>query len=302
MIESEIRIEVPGKIILFGEWAVLANFPGIAVAVESMCQTRVRALNGNNQWKWITPLATAAGSHKEKSFLSEILSRLSHALSEQNFSLEIESKFDWNLNFGLGSSSALILTALKLRDHFKSPTAKNTTIDFWREARSWAREQQSGKASGLDLAAQIFGGAVHLDSETVQEIALDFPAEILFLHSGKKFDTKAALNRSPSKSALEVIGKSAQNFLLQRDWKLAIQEHFEAFRSENFVSDAVLNLKGALKAQGWEYPLKACGAGGCETIMMWAPREIQSPLFEYLNDQGWIHSRYAISKKGLCLT
>ncbi len=296
----------PGKIVLFGEWAVLKGSPALSIAITQLCKTqyeiqevaRGRAVSVH----WKTPLEELQfpnAQEEDLSFLEKLLFQI-----KPQFSAELKSEFEWDLSHGLGSSSALVLSAMGI---FSSAAFK-TFVEMnliWLEARKLQQALQGGKGSGIDLAAQICGGAVVVQGDSLQKFELKLPPEIFFLHSGKKHSTAQALEFGVPTDLYKKISKSSEQFLgggVNPDWEKAISEHNLAFRDSEILDSKITELSTHLKQSKISASLKSCGAGGSETIMVFAEVSRHEKIREIAERLGFKLIKHQINPKGFSIS
>lgn len=140
---------------------------------------------------------------------------------------------------------------------------------------SLVRFQSTG--SGFDALIQAMGGFVTatLDGEKVnaQNINLEIPEEIIFVHTGKKMKTDQAIeelkkNESLLKDFCKILGKSSEDFLVTRDWQKTMHEHSRVLEKMGVVPSFVRELKDTWTKKKWLNELKTTGAGGGDTLML----------------------------------
>jgi mevalonate kinase len=289
------QYQIPGKIVLFGEWAVLKGHPALSIAVSQYCHTHVLP-NRPGHFQWTTPRAMIQSAERPHtpSFLGRLVDLLWDEISAVQ-GLRLRTNFEWNLNFGLGSSSALILSLVKaLADAVEQPLPIS---DLWLKCRDLQRRIQHGRASGIDLGAQILGGAVQVAGDLLTRVELKIPDEIFFLHSGKKHSTSLALQSEIPMDSLRILGESCARFLSHQDWAREIKTHYEVFSKLNRLDSDVLRMADAVSSS--EVFLKPCGAGGSETVMVHAPRSQHLEIEARAAKLGFTSQRYSIAENGI---
>jgi phosphomevalonate kinase len=138
----------PGKLFLFGEYAVLRGAPAIVTAVDRRVRVRrvadtgYRLIGGQPDERLPQAVARATGT------------------SYAGLEVDVSTFADGEEKLGLGSSAASVvaLTAALLED--EAPDA------IWPAAFVAHRTFQDGKGSGGDVAASAFGGTVVVQPET----------------------------------------------------------------------------------------------------------------------------------------
>ena len=182
-----IEAQAPGKLVIAGEYAVLAGSPGLAVAVDVLAEARVTAVSGpGNQlvipdtgeifrfrwmagsgprWEGLSPGAFGIPLEACAEILSNrgLLPRPSELpvcrieLSTAAFH-QVDDQGQ-RLKLGLGSSAAVVvaLTGALLRFAGGPELSRQELIAICCEAH---RRLQGGVGSGIDVATSITGGAL----------------------------------------------------------------------------------------------------------------------------------------------
>jgi phosphomevalonate kinase len=302
----------PGKVILFGEWAVLEGGPGVAMA----CPPRLRVdwkvpderideatllLRGDGHMALWDPNVPLDKQFQIPKFLIKTLKLIESMMlldpqSEAAFRRGGELRIDrsWPLDAGLGSSSAIVAVLLEL------VAPERQRVEKWHLGRECIRRAQGGAASGLDLAAQLRGGSVSLSGDRPRPLSLEIPSQLLFLRgAGEKADTSAFVkeNRVPQ-DARRKLGKSCENFLETRDWVRAINEHSEILADCDLWPQPLRQAREEWLAQGLVKGMKSCGAGGGDTWLLWSEADKRQALEAEVTAQNWILEAVKVSEEG----
>jgi len=278
------QVQIPAKLILFGEWAVLQGYPALGCSVGKYFNAEFTAQESPSSAIHIQSeevfFAWEDLYQKAPPFLEKTCSILTY-LFEDPFVLKghtLKLIRNWKLSEGLGSSSALFLALALLKGHREGqddlergpppPSAtdlRKQLVDF------------QGSGSGFDLLLQACGGflsaSIDGDKTEIKKEALQLPDEILFVHTGKKMKTDLALGDfKDRKEALadysKVIGKSSEAFLAHKDWPKAMREHYDCLNKMGVVPHFVQELKELWTDKKWITELKTTGAGGGDTLML----------------------------------
>lgn len=172
-----ITVSAPGKLMILGEHAVLYGYPCIATALSKYLF--VEAITDISKDVLFTP------GISNQSFLRSALT-----IFRQNYGIKkyinIKTRSELG-NYGLGSSAATIVGALKaLSRLFNIPLSDKELFDLAYEIAITVQK----KASGFDLACAIYGGTIYFDGRTkkVEKIStLSLPMIAAF--SGQKRNT-----------------------------------------------------------------------------------------------------------------
>lgn len=301
----------PGKVILFGEWAVMDGHVGIASAIEGefKCQWSAsavakedpsyifRSTEGMALWDPLVPLASQqhipSFFQKTVGFFETLLTAKNKATGTDHGG---EFLFDrsWPLDWGLGSSSALLSCYMELLfPHLK-------LVERWNIGRKVLHKHSSPRASGLDLAAQLKGGTVYLRNHQPMGTSLDFPKELVFLHAGNKADTSEWIeSKSPTAQQLQKIGKSADEFLKTKDWTRAIEEHSKVQSEMDIWPDELRKLHHEWMSRPEIHGMKSCGSGGGDCWMLMVESSAQESLRSEAQELGYSLKTHKISDLGV---
>lgn len=302
----------PGKVILFGEWAVLEGGPGVAMA----CPPRLRVdwkvpdapiedatllVRGDGHMALWDPNVPLDKQNQIPAFLVKtlrliesmmMLDPLSEAAFRRGGELRIERS--WPLDAGLGSSSAIMAVLLEL----VSPERER--VEKWHLGRESIRRAQGGAASGLDLAAQLRGGTVSLSGDRPRPLSLEIPRQLMFLRGGgEKADTTAFVkeNRVPQ-DARRKLGKSCEKFLETRDWIQALDEHSQILADCDLWPVSLREARQKWLSSGLVSAMKSCGAGGGDTWVLWCEDEKREALEQEVAERNWKIEAPQVSQEG----
>lgn len=175
----QIRVRVPAKVMLAGEYAVLAGGRALAASLDCWLQARLEPSSNlglrvsSNLWREprnIDPYADPE-QWKDTPLLHAVAAAARHH-GITSAALHIDSAIE--VSYGIGSSSALRLavcmamaTAAKVWPHQAAPSNTypydiNSSDGEWQAARMAVALQRAaqGSASGYDVATQFVGGLV----------------------------------------------------------------------------------------------------------------------------------------------
>ncbi len=182
-----IRVKVPGKLVLLGEYAVLEGADALVASVDrfviadiSIAKNNLTQISSNLT---SSPLKFTIDKNgrtvPDQSQSEQLISTMDFALaiinkickhilesgfSIQPFDLKIDtSQFYINTNknkLGLGSSAALTVALIVSVANFNGAGKKLFTneYDLFRFARDTHFSAQGNRGSGIDIAASVFGG------------------------------------------------------------------------------------------------------------------------------------------------
>ncbi len=205
----------PGKLVVCGEYAVLAGAPAIAVAMEARARARVTdAGNGGSlavadggTWAFVWQDGLPRWREIPPDGQGRILEAVAATLADEGakLSVPLDIRLDtrafrvWRADgradkLGLGSSAALTvaLTAALLAHAGRACTARAQLFDICARAH---RRFQEGAGSGIDVATAVHGGVVLLAGGEIRPLA--WPAGLAWLPvwSGAGASTREMLDR-----------------------------------------------------------------------------------------------------------
>jgi len=157
-----VKASAPGKLMLFGEHAVIYDRPCIVASVEHRISVSIEKRNDNNL------ILTAPEFNIENKNISDLekthLKKVSFILTAiRNFfqkydlksGLDIETQSEFSDKIGLGSSSAAVVSVIKgLSELFKIKMNEKDIFDLSYQTIL----DVQGLGSGFDVAAAVYGG------------------------------------------------------------------------------------------------------------------------------------------------
>lgn len=292
-IVKKITVSAPGKLMLFGEHAVVYDRPCLVTAVDQRMRATVEILetsdfilnapdvNVRNYKKSINNIGK--GEIPKGAMFVEIAVKNFKARYGLKKGMRITTKSEFSSLFGFGSSSAstvCVLKALaelmnkKLSDKQLFDLAYKTVLDI------------QGKGSGFDIAAAVYGGTLYFftGGKTIKPLPVK-TLPLLVGYSGIKADTVTLMNQVKEKSekypkvitgiynAIEQLIPLAQKALMKNDWQTVgeLMNLNQGYLSSLGVSTQKLeDLIYAIRDNGG-YGAKLSGAGGGDCIVGLAP-------------------------------
>lgn len=281
-----IKVSAPGKLMLFGEHAVIHGRPCIVTSVDHRINVFLEKKDDKkiyldapdiNIKDYIVPIDDLDKSHpKETRF---VLVTIKNFFERYNFKngLNIKTKSDSLDRFGLGSSSAVIVSTIKgLAELFKIRIGEKELFNL--SYKTVLDIQKVG--SGFDVATAIHGGTLFFVTagKTIEPIKIAEPP-IIIGFSGIKADTPTLvrmvykkLSEEPRKinktfDEIEEIVKLARVELESSDWKRVgelMNLNQNLLRGLDVSSEKLENLiKAALDAGAYGAKLSGAGGGDC---------------------------------------
>jgi mevalonate kinase len=194
---KKVRASAPGKLMLFGEHAVVYDYPCIVTAVdlryfatvektqEPKIILEIPNLKDEQTEYLVHEVKTLDKYQKGTSF---VFAAIKHFYNQYDIAAGIHlSTFGPEISYGLGSSSAItVATIAALASVFEIEISKQKTFEI---AYAAVLDVQ-GKGSGFDVASAVFGGTIYyqLGGKIIEPIVVgELPLQIVY--SGEKVST-----------------------------------------------------------------------------------------------------------------
>jgi len=292
-----IKVSAPGKLMLFGEHAVVHGKPCIVSAVDARMRVFLKKrkdnkiflnspdLNLKNYFISIDDLDKP--TEKEVRFVLTAIKNFFEKYKVKRGlpplpkfwcgGLEIKTKSEFSMEYGLGSSSAVTVATIKaLSEFFEIKMENKELFDL---AYKTILDIQ-GVGSGFDLAAAIYGGILYFvtGGKLIEKIKVkNIP--LVIGYSGEKADTPSLvkmvnekLKENPKKinkifDEIEEIVNSARIEIENKNWKEVgklMNLNQDLLRKLGVSSEKLENLiKAALDSGAYGAKLSGAGGGDC---------------------------------------
>lgn len=241
---SRIEVSAPGKLMLFGEHAVIYGYPCIVTAVDQRMRVLVEA-SGDEKLRieasdvGLADYALGIGELDKKQDLPKGARFVAAAVNcfFDRFSiksgLRIRTQSDFSSEFGFGSSSAVTVAVIKgLSELFGVKMGRKDLFDL---SYKTVLDVQ-GVGSGFDLAAAIWGGTLWFVTGGKTIIPLKTEAlPIVVGYTGIKADTPTLIRQVAEKQKAHpeittkifetvlLVVREAKNVMERKNW-LALGE------------------------------------------------------------------------------
>ncbi|MDZ7586253.1 MAG: hypothetical protein U0946_00740 [Patescibacteria group bacterium] len=247
----KIKESAPGKLMLFGEHAVVYNQPCLAAAMD----------------KWVT-VTTIEKKGEESVFV-----KTTRQLFEQKFgAVSVGFRIDgFNSRYGLGSSAAVTVATAKALFKLKNiKVSQKELFDFCYQVVRKVQEV----GSGFDLAASIYGGVIYFvtGGKNIQRLSVQ-KVPLIVGYSGEKADTIKMIKQTAKKinqhflqQSTKIVNK-AKAAMEREDWLETgrlMNQNQEILKGVG-VSTPKLDkmVEASLKAGAWGGKLSGAGGGDC---------------------------------------
>lgn len=266
-------VSAPGKLMLFGDHAVVYGYPCIVTAVsERLFVTTSEVDNLPGDRRFVDAAIKLWGKGRD---------------------LTLSTTCMFSGKYGLGSSSAVTVSTLKLL----RPDADNRTIF---DATYKIVLQIQGVGSGFDVAAATFGGTLYyIKNKTIKPLAIqDMPLVVGYTgvkSSTVEFVQMVAKNREryPEKverifQGITKITEEAKTRMTAGEWERVgrlMDFNQEYLRDLGVSSEKLETLIAAVRGAG-AYGAKLSGAGGGDCMVALAPPQKRKAVEDAITKAG----------------
>lgn len=226
---DQIEVSAPGKLVLFGEYAVLFGAPAAVAAVDRRAVVTLRPFEGNG-WEFAAPGLVAQRArlevepdntvrwHDERfgrdafGLIDKLLRGIGESgsidlvnLPPLEASLDTRAFFEsaggWESKLGLGSSAALTVAFVAALDAWAGTEPTTDQKERLQQLVDLHRGVQGGAGSGVDVAASLLGGVIRFrlgDDRSIAEAdPMDLPEQLrtVFIWTGRAASTGDFLGR-----------------------------------------------------------------------------------------------------------
>jgi mevalonate kinase len=266
-------VSAPGKLMLFGEHAVVYGYPCIVTAISQRLEVSLSDTdNVPGDRRFVDAAIQAWGDGKD---------------------IKLSAKCAFSGCYGFGSSSAVTVATLKaLRPEAPDRTLFDTAYKIILEIQ--------GVGSGFDVASAVFGGTLYyIKNKAIEPLAVkDVP--LVVGYTGIKSNTvdlikMVAKKREEYPEKLERICKAigkivdeAKTRMIEGDWERVgklMDFNQEYLRDLGVSSEKLETLIGAAKSAG-AYGAKLSGAGGGDCMIALASAEKRQSVEEAITKAG----------------
>lgn len=290
-----ITTSAPGKLLLFGDHAVVYGQPCIVTAVDQRIHVNIHK-NGIDAFQLDAP---DLGLHAYTKLMSDLGKKeLPKAVSfiemcykrflekyPQKEGIVVTTKSDFSSQFGFGSSSAVTVAFAKaLMTLYELEVTQKELFDMCYQAIL----DVQGVGSGFDIAAAIWGGTIYYKkpASVVEQLRCD-DLPLVVGYTGIKADTptivrmiETAYKKEPKKigdifSQIGEMTDDAKECIETKNWSKAgkcMNENQELLQKLGVSSVQLENLISAARGAN-AYGAKLSGAGGGDCMVAFVSNE-----------------------------
>ncbi len=317
---KKISVSAPGKLMLFGEHAVVYDKPCLVTAVNQRLHVTIEETTDGNFYldapdvnlvSYTKPIAEIGKGDIPKAALfvemgvknvfSYCMKKRPGLVSGSNKEMQgirITTSSEFSSKFGFGSSSAsaacvvfalseLLGLALSKKEIFE--LAYTTVLDI------------QGKGSGYDIAAAVYGGTLYFvtGGKVIEPITID-TLPLVVGYSGTKADTVSLINEVKERfkdtpqeldaiyNNIGAVVEKAKEVLLEKDWQELgnLMKKNQTYLQQLDVSIPKLDDMITAANTAGAYGAKLSGAGGGDCMIALCSEENKSVVQNAIKQAG----------------
>jgi mevalonate kinase len=318
---KQIIASAPGKLLLFGEHAVVHGYPCIVTAVDQRLTVTVRK-NGENIFHLDAPdVGLSAYSKtladlgkkslpKAVAFIEMLYKRFLEKLPQKE-GIVVTTKSDFSSLFGFGSSSAVTVAFAKaLTTLYGLDLSKNELFELCYKAVI----DVQGVGSGFDIAAAIWGGTIYYISPAkIVETLPILHLPLVVGYTGIKADTPTLVRSVQNLQKHEPqrvtyifeqicnIVNQGREALIAGDWGLVgrLMTQNQLLLRELHVSGVKLDELISAAENNSSYGAKLSGAGGGDCMVAIAGESKRVQVERAIEDAGGTIMKVDLDAEGV---
>lgn len=306
---NKITVSAPGKLMLFGEHAVVYDHPCIVTAVDQRMFVTVEITDSgkfeieapdvkvSNYSKKISEIGDGEipkGAQFVEAAVRNIVKK--HKLKISG--LKITTRSEFSSQFGFGSSSASTVCVVKaMSEVFNLKFSKEQIFDL---AFKTVLDVQ-GKGSGFDVAAGVWGGTLYFftGGKIVQPLNIK-ELSLIVGYTGIKADTVTLVNQVAEKAKkypevingiydmMEKIVKRAKPAVVKQDWETVgelMNLNQGLLESLGVSIDKLSQMIYGARDNG-AFGAKLSGGGGGDCMISFAPKSVRKAVEKGIEKAG----------------
>ncbi len=294
---QSVTVSAPGKLILFGEHAVVYGYSAIVAAVDKRVAITIEPLAGTE----------TVYQMKDTRFVKAAAEKIREYCGKYGgVRIQSGSTIEYS---GLGSSGAVTVAAIAaLSQYYNLDLNRQQVFEL---AHAVVRSLQP-QASGIDVAASVYGGVLGYQNGIHEKLNVT-PFSFTVCHSGQKAQGEdLVMNVSrryqENKAYVEDIFKEIQRSTEKARGALEKGNLVEIGIYMNEQQRSLQRLKVSTEkldslvmsaCSAGAYGAKLSGAGGGDCIIAVAPEEKREQIEKALRDAGGVIIKTDISDQGV---
>lgn len=266
----KVKASAPGKLMLYGEHAVVYGYPCIVTTVSPRVYVEIEKTSSKSRIQ--------APQVKSTRFVEESIDLFKKKYNV-NGELLISTYSDFSSQYGFGSSSAItVATIYALSKYYKIELTNKEIFDLGYKVV----KQVQGVGSGFDIAAAIYGGTLYFitGGKIIEPLSVN-KLSLVVGYSGTKADTTKIVNEIKSKiknqrskifnifENIKQIAEGAKLSLVKSDWKKTgelMNQNHKYLQQLGVSTEKLDNMCQAAISSG-AYGAKLSGAGGGDCMI-----------------------------------
>ncbi len=318
---TEVSVEIPGKVMLGGEYAVMSGMPCVAASTSLTMTVRVSSIEGDKirlvSGLWSEPRWFSSLDDFGDSVFEDAVKRALPSFVP----MEVSIISDLKVSYGVGSSSALRLGVLTAIDSYLTGSALSKAAVWAKADQAWQIQRQAqGQASGYDIATQVAGGWVHYRQPSDKPLSGDSVARIgsrsdlVKVFVGGKGEPTAAkvgftydaimadTDRDSFFSASRALTEAWSSCDIGvRDLVERVAAHRAFLAKWGLVPEAVSSRLKGLSGCDTIWSFKTTGAGGEDAILLVGESQELMEAVRVMKALGWLEIPGLLSGAGVTI-
>ena len=305
---NKVTVSAPGKLMLFGEHAVVYNRPCLVTAVDQRIHLTAEFIDRANfeleapdveVTNYKKPISELGQGDipKGAKFVEIAIKNIYEKFKLKN-GLQVTTASEFSSKFGFGSSSASTVCIVKALSELLLLNLGNKQI--FDLAYKTVLDIQ-GKGSGFDVAAAVYGGTLYFvtGGKAIQPLNID-SLPLIVGYSGIKADTVTLINQVKEKfsdkadrleelyAGMTEIVEKAKPLIVASNWPEVgeLMSDNQKLLKELGVSIKKLDQMISLAVKNGAYGAKLSGAGGGDCMIALGPSDRRQAIGEAIKKAG----------------
>lgn len=312
MILIQVTARAPGKVILFGEHAVVHGKPAIAVAVDrlahvtltertdSIIHAEISGLGVDGYLNLENETINTQGYQIEIGLLKYVLKALKAVdhRTEPGTGLDVTVDIEMPVASGLGSSAAVTVATLAAASKYYQLNLKPKAIA---SLAHLVELEVQGAASPIDTTLSTYGGVIYLspDAQEIVRLPIDWDLPLVIGHTRRQGNTGELVETvrlkkesypsviNPIFESIQEVTEEARNALLEKDEKKLgeLMNINHGLLDALGVNTPALSRMVYLARQKGARGSKITGAGGGGSIIAYCPDKMDEVINELRKEE-----------------